>query len=183
VLPWLAGADLPAAIDHLGTAVELTAVGGANYRHVHALVRLAAARHRNGEPEAAHEALRQAQADLVELPDPGMLERLYADTRDRLAGGRHDAHRGDELSDAERRVLEHLLSGRSVRETAHELWLSPNTIKTHRRRIYRKLGVETREQLLARALLVPGVEGATTYGTAHEWRAPSCDSASRRRAS
>jgi LuxR family maltose regulon positive regulatory protein len=35
---------------------------------------------------------------------------------------------------------------------AQELWLSPNTVKTHRRGIYRKLGVKTREELVARAM-------------------------------
>jgi LuxR family maltose regulon positive regulatory protein len=39
----------------------------------------------------------------------------------------------------------------SQREIAGELQLSFNTIKTHTRNIYRKLGVATRAEALARA--------------------------------
>jgi LuxR family transcriptional regulator, maltose regulon positive regulatory protein len=48
-------------------------------------------------------------------------------------------------------VLRGFASGASLGEVARELYLSPNTVKTHRRTIYRKLGVSTREQLVARA--------------------------------
>ena len=41
-----------------------------------------------------------------------------------------------------------LASGASLSEVAHELYLSPNTVKTHRRTIYRKLGVSSRGELL-----------------------------------
>ena len=49
------------------------------------------------------------------------------------------------------RVLDLLLEGLSVSEVARELWLSPNTVKTHRRNIYRKLGATTREEMIERA--------------------------------
>jgi LuxR family maltose regulon positive regulatory protein len=38
-----------------------------------------------------------------------------------------------------------------VSEVARELYLAPNTVKTHRRTIYRKLGVTTRQEAIARA--------------------------------
>ena len=58
---------------------------------------------------------------------------------------------GEELSEAERRVLDRLLAGLSLSHVARELWLSSNTVKTHRRNIYRKLGATTREELIERA--------------------------------
>ena len=64
---------------------------------------------------------------------------------------RREGFLGEELSEAELRVLRAFASGASLGEVARELYLSPNTVKTHRRSIYRKLGVSTREQLLARA--------------------------------
>ena len=80
-----------------------------------------------------------------------MLGDLYHETDDAInRPTRHDGFLGEELSAAERRVLERLVDGLSVTEVAHELWLSPNTVKTHRRGIYRKLGVRTREDLIAR---------------------------------
>ena len=57
----------------------------------------------------------------------------------------------EELSAAELNVLRLLRSDLSQREIASELQLSFNTIKTHTRNIYRKLGVATRSQALARA--------------------------------
>ena len=50
-----------------------------------------------------------------------------------------------------------LASGASLSGVARELYLSPNTVKTHRRRIYRKLGVTTRAELLEWAATPGGV--------------------------
>ena len=59
-------------------------------------------------------------------------------------------------------MLTRLLLGRSVAQVATDLWLSPNTVKTHRRGIYRKLGINTRDELLARASeLGLGVDAST----------------------
>jgi DNA-binding NarL/FixJ family response regulator len=43
------------------------------------------------------------------------------------------------------------VAGRSVSEVARELYLAPTTVKTHRRTIYRKLGVTNRQEAIARA--------------------------------
>jgi LuxR family maltose regulon positive regulatory protein len=39
----------------------------------------------------------------------------------------------------------------STSEIARQLYLSVNTVKTHRRAIYRKLGVSTRQEAIERA--------------------------------
>jgi LuxR family maltose regulon positive regulatory protein len=36
-------------------------------------------------------------------------------------------------------------------EIGQQLYLSPNTVKTHARAVYRKLGVSTRQDAIARA--------------------------------
>ena len=55
------------------------------------------------------------------------------------------------LTDREVAVLR-LLRGRlTLPEIAQELWLSPNTVKTHVRSIYRKLRVSSREEVRAAA--------------------------------
>jgi DNA-binding NarL/FixJ family response regulator len=57
---------------------------------------------------------------------------------------------GPELLTArEAEVLELLQSGRSNGEIAHELHVSVETVRTHARRVYRKLGVRTRRELRA----------------------------------
>lgn len=56
----------------------------------------------------------------------------------------------DCLSPAERRVLELALDGRSVRGIAEALVVGESTVHSHLLRIYRKLGVRGRLDLLAR---------------------------------
>jgi LuxR family maltose regulon positive regulatory protein len=146
------GADLHAAIEHLERAVELSGGDDPSYWHAHAILHLAAARHRLGDAAGARDALSRARAELDELPDVGVLGELYLNTDDALHHRtRHEGFLGEELSDAERRVLVLLLDGLSISQAAHQLWLSPNTVKTHRRSIYRKLGASNRDELLARA--------------------------------
>lgn len=50
------------------------------------------------------------------------------------------------LSETELAVLKLLVEGRSNIEIALYLYLSPNTIKTHVRNIFNKLGVDNRVQ-------------------------------------
>ena len=54
------------------------------------------------------------------------------------------------LTEREQAVLSLLRKSMSVSEIARELYLSGNTVKTHRRAIYRKLGVRTREEAIER---------------------------------
>ena len=51
----------------------------------------------------------------------------------------------DELTDRELAVLRYLPSQLSQREIASELYVSLNTVKTHCKAIYRKLGVDGRK--------------------------------------
>jgi DNA-binding CsgD family transcriptional regulator len=51
------------------------------------------------------------------------------------------------LTPREADVLEHLRQGRSNAEIALALHVSVETVRTHRRNIYRKLGVRTRREL------------------------------------
>jgi DNA-binding NarL/FixJ family response regulator len=51
------------------------------------------------------------------------------------------------LTPREAHVLEHLQAGRSNAEIALALSVSVETVRTHRRNIYRKLGVRTRREL------------------------------------
>jgi len=59
------------------------------------------------------------------------------------------------LSDREIDVVERLVAGRTNREIAEELYLSPATVKAHVARILRKLDVTNRVELVARYLAMP----------------------------
>src|SRR5262249_10308371 len=55
------------------------------------------------------------------------------------------------LSSSELRVLRYLPTNLSAPEIANELYVSLNTVKTHMRRLYAKLGTHTRSDTVARA--------------------------------
>jgi LuxR family maltose regulon positive regulatory protein len=89
-------------------------------------------------------------------PDPGpRIRRLLSQARgparpaERAAGPGRPGH--EELSEGELRVLRLLASELTQREIGAELYLSLNTIKSHTRSIFRKLGASSREQCVARA--------------------------------
>ena len=54
------------------------------------------------------------------------------------------------LTSQERRITDLVVSGLSNRDVAAQMFLSVNTVETHLRHVYRKLGVSTRTQLAAR---------------------------------
>ncbi len=59
---------------------------------------------------------------------------------------------GDHLTAREREVLRLIALGYTSVEIARKLGLSPRTIETHRARIHRKLGLDTRAELVSYAL-------------------------------
>jgi DNA-binding CsgD family transcriptional regulator len=64
---------------------------------------------------------------------------------------RRDPTTIDELTPQELRIALHLAGGKTIRETAAALFLSPKTIDYHLRHVYQKLDIHSREEL-ARAL-------------------------------
>ena len=70
------------------------------------------------------------------------------------------------LSDSEIRVLRYLPTNLTRREIAGELYVSVNTVSTHMRNLYAKLGTHRRREALARAralgLLAPSARRTAT---------------------
>jgi len=119
--------------------------------HTRTLALLQLARLRTPSPAAARSVLDEAGAELARFDGAGLLETLVAETEAKLQSREraHDAT-GD-LSAAEQRVLQLLTTGLTQREIAQELYISLNTVKTHARVIYRKLGVSSRSAAVASA--------------------------------
>jgi len=69
-----------------------------------------------------------------------------------------------QLTDSETRVLRYLPTHLTVHDIANELFLSVNTVNTHRRHLYAKLGVHSRQEAVDRAralgLLAPSARRA-----------------------
>ena len=57
----------------------------------------------------------------------------------------------EQLTQKELEVLRLLATRLSRREIGEQLYVSLNTVKTHQRRVYRKLGVEDRDAAVTRA--------------------------------
>lgn len=53
------------------------------------------------------------------------------------------------LTDRERQVTQLLLTGRSTRDIAADLWISPETLRGHVKSVHAKLGVSSRAELFA----------------------------------
>jgi LuxR family maltose regulon positive regulatory protein len=100
-----------------------------------------------GDRASANELIEEARDVLTAYPDGAdvLLARL-----DRLEGRPRSAG-PTELTEREVGVLRLLRGTLSLREIGQELYVSPNTVKTHAQAIYRKLGVSTRHDAVAHA--------------------------------
>jgi len=126
----------------------------ATVHHAWLLVVLADVRCRRGRLDDAVEAVRSAREVMEDLGDCGRVPALAAAVDARLAQAASRAAGGEMLdppSAAELAVLRLLASDLSTREIGGELFLSPNTVRTHTRALYRKLAVNSRADAVARA--------------------------------
>src|SRR5262249_16152137 len=116
----------------------------------HGLIHEASALEAMGRRDSAAVAIDEARATLDACPDPGILrERLPTVERPEATRGRR---RAATLSEREIVVLRMLSGPLSERDIGRELYLSHNTIHSHTRSIYRKLGVSSRDAALQQAL-------------------------------
>ena len=172
----LAEGNPAAALSALASVLDGTApvIGYTTVMEAHLLAGLA---HRQlGDQRAANQAAERAlglaEADRLVLPfamtgSAGLLEALprhetahaalLADILDVLHGSpppakdQHASPQTGELSPTELRVLRYLPTNLSRPEIASELSVSPNTVSTHIRSIYAKLGVADRSAAVRRA--------------------------------
>jgi LuxR family transcriptional regulator, maltose regulon positive regulatory protein len=122
-----------------------------------ALLELAAIELRRGRRNAASHALAHADELLTRVRDPGALTALAGEVRSGMRSGAVHPPVGEPPSAAELAVLR-LLPHHTVREIAQELFLSVNTIRSHIRALYRKLGVNTRADAVSRATAMGFIE-------------------------
>ena len=96
--------------------------------------------------------LEAARERLDALGDVGRLGALLLEVEQALDEGQGESPKAVEPpTPAELAVLRLLASDLSQREIGSELFLSMNTVKTHARNIYGKLGVSSREDAVRRA--------------------------------
>jgi LuxR family transcriptional regulator, maltose regulon positive regulatory protein len=104
------------------------------------------------DPGGAAAVLSQAQDILQQRPDLGVLPQRAAELRARLPQERDSAATGaSALTAAELRTLPLLSTHLSSPEIAAELFLSPHTIKSQMKSIYRKLNATSRNEAVTHA--------------------------------
>jgi DNA-binding CsgD family transcriptional regulator len=106
---------------------------------------------RSGRRTDAREHLRAAHGIFELLGAEPWAERARAELR---ASGETARRRNpsslDELTPQELHVLQEIAAGATYRQAAQHLFLSPKTIEYHLHKIYRKLDVQSRQELVAR---------------------------------
>jgi ATP/maltotriose-dependent transcriptional regulator MalT len=149
----LAREELDAAEERFEQAVALARRGGDRLEQAHALTWLGRARARQGDMGGARAALDSAREFVPELGVSCLTDLVHA-LEHELGGASADrapAQASEPLTEAELRVLRLFTSDLSYSEMADHLYVSLNTLRTHARRVRRKLGASTRVEAVARA--------------------------------
>jgi LuxR family maltose regulon positive regulatory protein len=105
-----------------------------------------------GDLAGAGALLEQARRGLARYPDAGILSHLLAKQERALEFERGGASALEEpLTHAELRVLALAPTHLTLEEIGSTLYISRNTVKTHLKAIYGKLGVASRSEAVQRA--------------------------------
>jgi DNA-binding CsgD family transcriptional regulator len=140
-----ADGDLESAEISLDEAVSVGENAGIPLELGRSLLVLGSVRRRRGEKRAARQALARALEIFERLGAPVWAERTRRELR--RIGGRRAATEG--LSETEGQIVELVVAGRSNKEVAQALHLSPRTVEWNLSKVYRKLGVHSRTELAA----------------------------------
>jgi DNA-binding CsgD family transcriptional regulator len=116
------------------------------FPHARTLLLLGVAQRRAKRKRAARATLEEAR-QMFDALGAAPWSRRAAEELARISG-RRPAEPG--LTATERRVAELVAEGRTNKEVAAILFLSPRTVESHLRRVFQKLGVRTRTELARR---------------------------------
>jgi len=144
------------AREELESVVEMADRGSSPVEIAHARVSLSIAAQADGDAAQARHHLNAARSIIRACPDPGpvvtaALERAEEDLAVPRRATRPLTPFPVDFSEREIEVLRLLASTLSQREIGGMLFISFNTVKTHTRSIFQKLGVGTRVDAVARA--------------------------------
>jgi len=139
-----------AALDALERGIRLRRLWGHPLETADALVVAAPVAAAHGGRRAGADMLGEARRIVAACPDAGILGARLAEAA-RAALPRPGAAAPDyELTPRERTVLRLLAQGRAKREIAQELHVSFNTVHSHTKAVYRKLGATSRQEAVER---------------------------------
>jgi DNA-binding CsgD family transcriptional regulator len=135
-------------LELLRESETILAASPARLEHTRVLVDLGAALRRNGSLTEAREMLARAADQAGQIGARALLARATTELRAAGARPRRVALTGvDALTPAELRVVQEALAGRSNREIAQALFVTPKAVEFHLANAYRKLHVSSRGEL------------------------------------
>jgi LuxR family maltose regulon positive regulatory protein len=145
--------NLGVARDELERALQVrqASMGLSPWPTVEIMFRLAPVLADLGDGAGAGTLLGEARQILTSLPDGADAQLARLGQLERRLSYRPLTPPGEPITERERDVLRLLQGTLSLRDIGRELYLSPNTIKTHTRALYRKLGVSDRQDAVAKA--------------------------------
>ncbi len=147
--------ELGSAERSLLRGLELSRQFRAPAQMAYSLLAIARIRGAQGDHEGARPYLREARAIIRRCADLGIIDQLRAEVERELNRvGPRPLARADlveKLTDRERSILRLLRSDLTQRQIASEIYVSFNTMKTHTRSLYRKLGASSRREAVDRA--------------------------------
>ena len=138
--------DLEQALTGLERAVAEHEAVGDPFGRARALLALGVVRRRVRQKRSAREAIEAADDAFGTIGAAGWAEKARAELA--RIGGRRP--RDGELTPTERRLAELVAEGRSNKEIAAALSVTPRTVGTTLSRLYAKLGVHSRTELIRR---------------------------------
>lgn len=144
---------LEEAAGHMERAVTLGRRMSEHPGYPHALLACAQIRWDLEDRAGARALYGEARSVIEGYKDPGqqLLSMLEQTGRRLRLASRRKAETGQDLTDHELEVLRLLAGGSTRPQMADSLYVSINTIKSHVRSIYRKLGVSSREEAVEAA--------------------------------
>jgi DNA-binding CsgD family transcriptional regulator len=134
------------ALAMLERAVAEHEAVGDPFGRARALLALGVVRRRNRQKRSAREAIESALEGFEEIGAEGWAARARVELG-RIGGRRPQ---GDELTPTERRLAELVAEGLSNKEIAGALFVTPKTVGTMLSRLYAKVGVRSRTELVRR---------------------------------
>ena len=148
-------AEVGGAIEELNRGLKLAARGSGPIETAYGQILLGQALRLQGDRDQATRVLAEARWTIDSSLDPGpVVERLLKREEAAMQVTRSaslDLGQLEELSDRELSVLRMMSGNLSQREMGNQLFISFNTVKTHSKNIYRKLGVTGRSEAVTRA--------------------------------
>jgi DNA-binding CsgD family transcriptional regulator/tetratricopeptide (TPR) repeat protein len=151
------------AVDLLREAVPPLGDAAAGLDQARALIDLGAALRRGNHRKDARQPLREGVALATLCGATALVERGRAELIASGARPRRAALTGaDSLTPSERRVARLAADGLTTPEIAQQLFVTVNTVESHLRRTYLKLGIHARDELAS--ALTPRVPAAETFG-------------------